>query len=179
MHLARQRAGVHGTVLVGGAALRQVSPGRTVSRPLPGLPDHGRLVTNLVAGAGADYAFVAACSSSSEYLRVYRIVAGVACRLGTTADALLGGPHHAWAVTYLAQYTELAPELTPLNGGRAVTLKTRTDPVADTAAGLVVVAYHERAGRPDTVELVDPKPARWCVGLPRAHRWAPPTTSCW
>ena len=139
----------------------------------------GWLVTNLVAGAGADYAFDAACSSSSEYLRVYRIVAGVAYRLGTTADDLLGGPHHAWAVTYLAQYTELAPELTPLNGGRAVTLKTRTDPVADTAAGLVVVAYHERAGRPDTVELVDPKPARWCVGLPRAHRWAPPTTSCW
>ena len=40
-------------------------------------------------------------SGGSVYFGVYRIVAGAAHRLGITADALLGGPHHAWAVTYL------------------------------------------------------------------------------
>jgi hypothetical protein len=39
-------------VLVGGTGLRQVTLGRAVSGPLPGLPDHGRLVTKLLA---ADY----------------------------------------------------------------------------------------------------------------------------
>src|SRR5262249_25495908 len=122
-----------------------------------GMPGQG-LVPGVVAGPGADYAIAAACSGSSgDYLRVYRIVAGAAHRLRTTAEYLLGGPRHAWAVTYLAQYTLLAPELTPLNGGRAVTLKTSTGPVADTAAGLGVVVHHERAGAPDTVELLHPR----------------------
>jgi hypothetical protein len=143
-------------VLVGGTALRQVTADGVVSRPLPGLPDHGRLVTSLAAGPDTDYAFDGACGTSREYLKVYQIVAGAAHRLGTTADALLGGAHHAWAVTYLAEYTLLAPELTPLDGGRAITLKTQTDPVADTADGLVVVAYHERASAPGTVELINP-----------------------
>jgi hypothetical protein len=53
IHLARRHAGVPATVLVGGPALRQVITGRAVSRPLPGLPDHGRQVTNLVAGPDA------------------------------------------------------------------------------------------------------------------------------
>ena len=156
VRLAQYRASIQGTVLVGGAVLRQVTAGGAVPKPLPGLPDHGRLVTSLVAGRAADYAFAAACSGSRGYLRVYRIAAGAAHRLGITADALLGGPRAAWAVTYLAQYTLLAPELTPLGGGRAVTLKTQTSPVADTPAGLVVVAYHERASAPGTVELIDP-----------------------
>jgi hypothetical protein len=156
VRLARYRAGIQGTVLVGGAALQHVTAGGAVAKPLPGLPDHGRLVTSLVTGRGAAYAFAAGCSSSRGYLRVYRIAAGAAHRLGVTADALFGGPGAAWAVTYLAQYTLLAPELTPLPGGRAVTLKTQTSPVADTPAGLVVVAYHERASAPGTVELIDP-----------------------
>lgn len=151
IHLARHRAGVHGTVLVGGAGLRQVIVGGAGSRSLPGLPVHGRLVTRLVAGPGADYAFDSGCSSSSASLRVYRIMAGVAHRLGTTADALLGGPLHAWAVTY-RRHTAL----TPLNGGRTITLKTRTAPAASTVAGLVVVAYDPRAAQPYTVELLDP-----------------------
>src|SRR5262249_18748875 len=84
---------------VGGTGLRQVPPG-AVSGPLPGLPDHGRLVINLVAGPGAAYAFDVPCPSSSGSVRVYRIVAGAAHRLGITAFVLLGGPHQAWAVAY-------------------------------------------------------------------------------
>ncbi len=148
IHLAAHYAGVHMTVLVGGAAPRQVTLGRAVSRPLPGLRDQGLVVTKLVAGPGADYAFVA--PRCSGYLWVYRIAAGVASPLGTAADDLLGGPHHAWAVTYARDTV-----LTPLNGGRKVRLRAGTDPVADTAAGLVV-AHSSRAGRPGTVELVDP-----------------------
>jgi hypothetical protein len=106
------------------------------------------VVTKLVSGPGADYAFVD--PQCNGYLWVYRIVAGAAHRLGTAAFDLLGGPHHAWAVTY-PRHTLL----TPLDGGRTVTLKAGTDPVADTAAGLVV-ADHPRAGRPGTVELVNP-----------------------
>src|SRR6266851_2278077 len=141
IHLARHHAGVHGRVLVGGTALRQVTLGRAVTRPLPGLPDQGRVVTKLVAGPGADYAFVD--PRCRGYLWVYRIVAGVAHRLDTTAFDLLGGPHHAWAVSYRPHTV-----LTPLNGGRPVTLQASTYPVADTAAGLVVAHTSARAGRP-------------------------------
>jgi hypothetical protein len=148
IHLARHHAPVHVAVLVGGTALREVTPGGALSGPLPGLPGPGRVVTKLVSGPGADYAFVD--PQCNGYLWVYRIVAGAAHRLGTAAFDLLGGPHHAWAVTY-PRHTLL----TPLDGGRTVTLKAGTYPVADTAAGLVV-ADHPRAGRPATVELVDP-----------------------
>jgi hypothetical protein len=148
IHLARHHAPVHVAALIGGTALREVTPGGALSRPLPGLPAQGWVVTKLVSGPGADYAFVD--PQCSGYLWVYRIAAGAAHRLGTAAFDLLSGPHHAWAVTY-PRHTLL----TPLNGGRTVTLKAGTDPVADTAAGLVV-AYHPRAGRPGTVELVDP-----------------------
>jgi hypothetical protein len=152
IHLARHHASASGKVLVGGMGLRQVTLGRAVSGPLPGLPDHGRLVTELIAGPGAAYAVAMPCTSSSPSLRVYRIAAGAAHRLTTTADDLLGGPHRAWAVTYLAHQTVLRP----LTGGRVVTLKPGTIPFADTAAGLVVVAHHDRPDRPDTVELIDP-----------------------
>lgn len=148
IHLARHHAPVHVAVLVGGTALREVTPGGALSRSLPGLPSQGRVVTKLVSGPGADYAFVD--PQCSGYLWVYRIVAGAAHRLGTAAFDLLGGPHHAWAVTY-PRHTLL----TPLSGGRTVTLRAGTDPVADTAAGLVV-DYHPRAGRPGALELVDP-----------------------
>ena len=137
-------------MLVGGTEVRQVTLG-AVSGPVPGLPGHSRLVTKLVAGPGAAYAFDVPCPSSSGSVRVYRIVAGAAHRLGITAFVLLGGPRHAWAVAYPPRV-----RLTPLNGGRAITLKTTMNPVADTAAGLVVVAYHKRASRPGTVELLDP-----------------------
>jgi len=177
IQLARQPAGAHVRVLVGGTGLRQVTLGGVVSRPLPGLPDHGRLVTALVAAPGAGYAFDLACTSASTSVRVYRIVSGAAHRLGASADALLAGPQHAWAVTYLAQYTVLTPVLTPLTGGRWLTLQARTDPVADTAAGLVVVAYHQRAGRPDAVELLNPTTGALCAALPRVPCWVPPATS--
>jgi hypothetical protein len=152
IRLARHHASAYGKVLVGGTGLRQVTLGHALSRPLPGLPDHNRLVTKLVAEQDADYALDVPCSSSSPSLRVYRIVAGAAHRLNTTADDLLGGPHRAWAVTYLAHHTVL----TALTGGREVTLKSDTTPFADTAAGLVVVAHHDRQDLPDTLELIDP-----------------------
>lgn len=148
IRLAPYNSDVHPTVLVGGVALRQVTLGRAGSRTLPGLRDQGLVVTKLVAGPDADYAFVD--PRCSGYLWVYRIVAGVASLLDTPADDLLGGPQHAWAVTYAPRTV-----LTPLNGGRKVTLKPRTNPVADTADGLVV-AYHPREGGPDTVTLLDP-----------------------
>ena len=152
IHLARHHARVHGRVLAGGTGLRQVTLGRAVSTPLPGLPGQGRLVTKLVAGPGAVYAAALPCSSPSPSLMVYRIVAGAAHHLNTIADDLLGGPHHAWAVTYLGQHTVL----TPLAGGRVVTLPSGSTPFADTAAGLVVVAHHDQLDLPNTLELVDP-----------------------
>jgi hypothetical protein len=161
IHLAARSPDMHLTVLVGGTALRQVAPGHAVPRPVPGLRE-GLVVTKLVAGPGADYAFVD--PQCSGYLWVYRISAGAASRLGTTADDLLGGSHHAWAVTYTPQTV-----LTPLDGGRKVSLTFGADPVADAAAGLVV-AYRPPPGRPDTVELVDPGSGaplrRLAVGAP-------------
>jgi len=148
IHLAPYTSGAHPTVLVGGVALRQVTLGHAASGPLPGLRNQALVVTKLVAGPGAAYAFVD--PRCSGYLWVYRIVAGVASLLDTPADDLLGGPHHAWAVTYAPRTV-----LTPLNGGRKVTLKPRTDPVADTADGLVV-AYGPRAGGPQDLQLIDP-----------------------
>jgi len=139
-------------VLVGGTGLRQVTLGGAVSGLLPGLPEHGRLVTSLVSGPGAAYAVDTPCFSSTASVRVYRIVAGAVQRLRIAADALLGGPHRAWTVTYRAQHTVL----TSPAGGRAVTFTSNIAPVADTAAGLVVVAYHPPAGRRHTVELLDP-----------------------
>jgi len=148
IHLAPYTSDAHPTVLVGGVALRQVTLGHAVSGPLPGLRSQGLVVTKLVAGPGAAYALVD--PRCSGYLWVYRIVAGVASLLDTPADDLLGGPHHAWAVTYAPRTV-----LTPLNGGRKVTLKPRTDPVGDTADGLVV-AYGPRAGGPQALQLIDP-----------------------
>ncbi len=152
IRLARHHASIHGRVLVGGTGLRQVTLGGAVSRPLPGLPGHGRLVTKLVAGPRADYAFDLPCSSPGPSLRVYRIVAGAAHHLHATADDLLGGPHRTWAVTYLARHTML----TALTGGRAVTLKSGITLFADTADGLVVEAHHDLLDLPDTLELLDP-----------------------
>ncbi len=79
-------------------------------------------------------------------------MAGAAHHLNTTADDLLGGPHRAWAVTYLAHHAVL----TAVAGGRAVTLGSDTTPFADTAAGLLVVAHHDLLDLPDTLELLDP-----------------------
>jgi hypothetical protein len=149
IHLARQHARVHGTVLVGGIALWQVILDRAVYRALPGLRDQGLLITKLVQGPGVGYAFVE--PRCSGYLWVYRILADAARRLDTTADDLLGGPRHAWAVTYRSRTV-----LTPLNGGRTVTLKNGSNPIADTAIGLVVL-QSPGAGRAGTAELVDPK----------------------
>jgi hypothetical protein len=150
IRLARHHAGVHGRVLVGGTGLWQVTLGGAVSGPLLGLPVHGELVTKLVAGPGATYAFDLPCSSPGPSVRVYRIVTGAAHYLGT-ADDLLGGPHRAWAVTYLAHHTVL----TSLTGGRAVTLNSGTIPFADTSYGLVVVAHHDLVNLPDTLGLID------------------------
>jgi len=145
-----------GRVLVGGTGVRQVTLGGAVSGPLPGLPGHGQLVTTLVAGPGAGYAFDTPCFSSTASVRLYRIVAGAAHRLRITADALLGGPHHAWAVTYRPRAVRT---LVLIPGGRAVTFNSNITPVADTTAGLVVAAYHPPASRRPTIKLLDPDTA--------------------
>src|SRR5262249_58176880 len=123
IHLARQPAPVHVAALVGGTALREVTPGGTLSRPLPGLPGPGRVVTKLVSGPGADYAFVD--PQCSDYLWVYRIVAGAAHRLDTAAFDLLGRPHPAWAGTY-PRHTLLIP----LHRGHTVTPHAGNEPRA-------------------------------------------------
>ena len=145
-----------GRVLVGGTGVRQVTLGGAVSGPLPGLPGHGQLVTTLVAGPGAGYAFDTPCFSSTASVRLYRIVAGAAHRLRITADALLGGPHHAWAVTCRPRAVRT---LVLIPGGRAVTCNSNITPVADTTAGLVVAAYHPPASRRPTIKLLDPDTA--------------------
>lgn len=150
--VAGRHARVHVRLLVGGTGVRQVGFGGAVSGPLPGLAGHGWLVTTLAAGPGAVYALAVRCNSSTGSVRVYRVVAGVAHRLGTAGDALLSGPHQVWAVAH-GRHTVL----TPLNGGPAVTLSTGTSPVAGTAAGLVVEAYDLRAAQPYTAELINPE----------------------
>jgi len=88
IRLAPYSSDAHPTVLVGGVALRQVTLGRAGSRTLPGLRNQGLVVTKLIAGPGADYAFVD--PRCSGYLWVYRIVAGVAAcsiRPRTTCSA--------------------------------------------------------------------------------------------
>ena len=155
IHLVRQYPDVHARLLIGGTGLREVTLGGAVSGPLPGLPEHGRLVTNVVAGPGAAYVFDTPCTSSTASVRIYRIGAGGAHRLGVSADAVIGGPHHAWALSYRSSAV-LTRVLSPLAGSRAVRFSSSTDPIADTAAGLVVVRYHPLAGQRHAVELVDP-----------------------
>src|SRR5262249_8669435 len=83
IHLAPYTSAAHPTVLVGGVALREITLGHPASGPLPGLRNQGLVVTKLVAGPGAAYAFVD--PRCSGYLWVYRIVAGVASLLDTPA----------------------------------------------------------------------------------------------
>ena len=155
IRLSRQPAHVHTRLLIGGTGLREVTPGGAVSGLLPGLPERGRMVTNVVAGPRAAYAFDTPCTSSTASVQIYRIGAGAAHRLGVSADALIGGPHLAWALSYRPS-TVLTQVLTPLAGSRAVRFSSSTDPIADTAAGLVVVRYRPLAGQRHAVELVDP-----------------------
>jgi hypothetical protein len=140
---------VRGTALVGGTALRQVFLARAGYRVVPGLRDQGLLVTKLISGPRVNYAFVE--PRCSGYLWVYRITGGAARRLGTTADDLLGGPGNAWAVTYRSHTV-----LTPLNGGRTITLRSGTVPIAGTAVGLVV-QHNPDARRAGAAELIDPR----------------------
>lgn len=155
IHFSRQPVHIHARLLIGGAGLREVTLGGAVSGPLPGLPEHDRLVTNVVAGLRAAYAFDTPCTSSTASVRIYRIGAGGAHRLGVSADALLGGPHGTWALSYRssAVFTRV---LSPLAGGRAVRFRSSTDPIADTAAGLVAVPYRPLAGQRHAIELVVP-----------------------
>lgn len=155
IHLSRKHPGVHVRLLIGGTGVREVTPGGAVSGPLPGLPKRGRVVTNVVAGPRAAYAFDTPCTSSTASVQIYRIGASAAHRLGVSADALIGGPHLAWALSYRSS-TVLTQVLTPVAGSRAVRFSSGRDPIADTAAGLVVVRYRPLAGQRHAVELVDP-----------------------
>jgi hypothetical protein len=155
IHLSRQHPDVHARLLIGGTGLREVTLGGAVSGPLPGLPERGRVVTSMVAGPGAAYAFDTPCTSSTASVRIYRIASGGAHRLGVSADALIGGPHLALALRYRSS-TVLTRVLTRPAGSRAVRFRSGTDPIADTAAGLVVVRYRPLAGQRHAVELVDP-----------------------
>ena len=155
IHLSRQRAEVHAKLLIGGTGLREVTTGGAVSGPLPGLPERGRVVTDVVAGPRAAYAFDTPCSSSTASVRIYRIRGGGAHRLGVSADALIGGPHLALALSYRSS-TVRTQVLTPVAGSRTVRFRSSTDPIADTAAGLVVVRYRPLASQRHAVELLDP-----------------------
>jgi hypothetical protein len=155
IHLARQRADVDTRLLIGGTGLREVTPGGIVSGPLPGLPERGRVVTDVIAGPRTAYVFDTPCSSSTASVRVYRIRASAAHRLGVNADALIGGPHLALALRYRSS-TVHTQVLAPLAGSRAVMFRSSTDPIADTAAGLVAVRYRPLAAQRHAVELLDP-----------------------
>jgi hypothetical protein len=157
--LSRQPVHIRARLLIGGTGLREVTLGGAVSGPVPGLPEHNRLVTNVVAGPGAAYVFDMPCVSSTAYARIYRIGAGGAHRLGISADALIGGPHHAWALNYRSSAV-LTRVLSPLAGSRAVMFRSTIDPIADTAAGLVAVTYRPLAGQRYAVELVNPNSGR-------------------
>src|SRR6185312_2611434 len=100
IHLARQRADVHAKLLIGGAELREVTVGSAISGPVPGLPERSRVVTSMVAGPRAAYVIDTPCNDSIASVQVYRIGAGAAHRLDVIADALIGGPHLAWALSY-------------------------------------------------------------------------------
>jgi hypothetical protein len=155
IHLSRQPVHIHARLLIGGTGLREITLGGAISGPLPGLPEHNRLVTNVVAGPRAAYVFDMPCTSSTASVRIYRIGAGGAHRLRVSADALIGGPHHAWALSYRSSAV-LTRVLSPLAGSRAVRLRSTIDPIADTAAGLVVVRYRPLAGQRYAVEVVNP-----------------------
>ncbi len=155
IHLARQRADVDTRLLIGGPGLREVTAGGTVSGPLPGLPERGRVVADVVAGPRTAYVFDTPCTSSTASVHIYRITASAAHRLGVNADALIGGPHLALALSYRSSAV-LTRVLTPLAGSRAVSFRSSTDPIADTAAGLVVVRYRPLAAQRHAVELLDP-----------------------
>jgi hypothetical protein len=153
--LWRQPVHIHARLLIGGTGLREITPGGAVSGRLPGLPEHNRLVTTVVAGRGAAYAFDTPCASSTGSVRIYRVSSGGAHRLGVSADALIGGPHGTWALSYRSGGV-LTRVLSPLAGGRAVRFRSSTDPIADTAAGLVAVPYRPLAGQRHAIELVVP-----------------------
>jgi hypothetical protein len=155
IRLSGQPVHFHARMLVGGTGLREVTPGGAVSGPLPGLPGHDRVVTNVVAGPRVAYAFDTPCTSSTASVRIYRVRAGAAHQLGVTADDVIGGPHVALALSYRSSAVRIQV-LTPMAGIRPVRFRSSTEPIADTAAGLVVVRYRPLAGQRAAVELVDP-----------------------
>ena len=171
--LAQHYGEVHGTVLVGGAGLQEVTVGRPSPTKVAGASvEPGSRVSSLVAGPDAAYADIEPCDATSVRVgAMYRIVAGVAHALVVPATPsssdgyqfLFGGAHHAWAAWYAPQVTPSAgvpfnpgPVLTPLDGGPAVTLPVSSYLVADTAAGLVVgVADPADPYAPPRIKLVD------------------------
>ncbi len=156
IHLSQQPAHVHVRLLIGGTGVREVTPGGAVSGPLPGLPERSRMVTNVVAGPRAAYAFDTPCTSSTASVQIYRLGTRTAHRLGVSADDLIGGPHLALALSYRssAVHTQV---LTSLAESRVVSFRSSIDPIADTAAGLVVVRYRPLAVQRHAVELLDPR----------------------
>jgi hypothetical protein len=77
-------------------------------------------------------------------------VAGVAA-VAVLAGVVVAraGPHHAAAASRAPAASPVPRPRTPANGSAA------PKPVADTAAGVVAVAYYPPAGRRRTVELLD------------------------
>jgi hypothetical protein len=157
--LSRQPVHIHARLLIGGTGLREVTLGGAISGPVAGLPDNNRLITDVVAGPGAAYAFDMPCTSSTASARLYQIGAGGVHRLRVSADALIGGPHHAWALSYRSSAV-LTRVLGPLAESRTARFRSSTDPIADTVAGLVVVTYRPLAGQRHAVELVNPNTGR-------------------
>jgi hypothetical protein len=164
--LALHYGNVDGTVLVGGASLQTVTLGQPSTSPVRGGPGgNGMFVDTLVAAPDAAYAQVAACGATTGGTgTLYRIEAGVARPLAASGDQwLVGGAHHGWAVRYPLRVTASdgvptnpGPTLTPLDGGRTITLATNAYLFADTTAGMVVgVDDPVNPEAPPSVEVVD------------------------
>lgn len=155
---------VSATVIVGGIRLQSVNPDRPRAAAVPGFPDQpGQVVGDVVAGPDGTYARATPCDNNSDGGGpVYEIVDGVARPVGVTADFLLGGAHHVWRVTYPPSTPSNGPiiqpgaVMTPLDGGRSITLEPDAYPVADTAAGLVVARSDPSAtDSPPALEVLD------------------------
>jgi len=163
--LALHYGHVAGSVLIGGASLQVVRLDQPSTTPVAGGPDSSGLVDALVSAPNAAYAQVAPCGATrGGEGTLYRVEAGAAHRLtGSGRGWLVGGEHHAWGVQYPSQINpsgsapvNAGPTLTPLDGGRAITLATNAYLFADTTTGMVVgVDDPANPDMPPTVEVVD------------------------
>ena len=168
-----ERIGVR--LLVGGYGVRLVDADTTTARPVHGLPvDPVHTVSDLVSAGGVVYVVSAPCEGDAR--RIYRLDHDTARLVADMpVGGLLAGADRVWTVHDPATSAPTARVmLRPLGGGRALTLPSEAYPVADTEAGIVVVASHLGASH---VVLLDPttgRPVRtlgagWPLAVDRRH----------